>query len=98
MRINRSKIIIYSILLFICVYIVINIALNKLHEDKEVYNEKMSYIFENIEEMKAFNLKVGEIVKTKGYLTNGDNGEAIYEIVIYDEFYEELPNDIKEVS
>ena len=100
MRINRSKIIIciVSILLFICVYIVINIGLNKLHEDKEVYNEKMSYIFENIEEMKAFNLKIGDIVKTEGYLTKDDNGGAIYEILTYDDFYEGLPNDIKAVS
>lgn len=37
-----------------------NIGLNKLHKDKEVYNRKLSYVFENIEEMKAFNLKVVE--------------------------------------
>lgn len=62
MRTNRGKIIIciVSILLFICVYIVMNIGLNKLHKDKEVYNRKLSYVFENIEEMKAFNLKVVE--------------------------------------
>lgn len=62
MRTNRGKIIIciVSILLFICVYIVMNIGLNKLHKDKEVYNRKLSYVFENIEEMKSFNLKVVE--------------------------------------
>ena len=62
MRTNRGKIIIciVSILLFICVYIVMDIGLNKLHKDKEVYNRKLSYVFENIEEMKAFNLKVVE--------------------------------------
>lgn len=62
MRTNRGKIIIciVSILLFICVYIVMNIGLNKLHKDKEVYNRKLSYVFKNIEEMKAFNLKVVE--------------------------------------
>ena len=47
MRINMGKIIIciVSILLFICVYIIMNVGLKKLHEDKEIYNRKISYVF-----------------------------------------------------
>ena len=100
MYIKRNKIFIciVSILLLICVYIVIKVWLNELQTDKEVYNEKISYVFENIEEMKISNLGVGDIVKTEGYLNKDDNGGAMYEIVTYDEFYEKLPNDIKAVS
>ena len=81
MRTNRGKIIIciVSILLFICVYIVMNIGLNKLHKDKEVYNRKLSYVFENIEEMKAFNLKVVEYDEFE--LTN--NSTLVYTEIWY---------------
>lgn len=54
--------------------------------------------FSTVSEMKKNNLQIGDIVKTKGYYTVGDNGAATYKIMTYDEFYETLPVDIKAVS
>ena len=45
--------------------------------------------------MKAADLKVGDVVKTEGYWEAGDNGAATYEIMTYETWYEQLPDDIK---
>lgn len=54
--------------------------------------------FSNVKEMKSYDLNIGDIVKTNGYYNNGDNGSATYEIMDYDTFYNELPEDLKAVS
>ena len=53
---------------------------------------------DNIYHMKHQDLQVGTTYATKGYYSDGDGGEATYEIVTYDEFVEGLPEDIKTVN
>lgn len=57
-----------------------------------------SKIFNSVEDMKSTELNIGDKVSTNGYYSKGDNGEATYEIVSYDIFYEELPEDLKAVA
>ena len=52
----------------------------------------------NVDEMKRAELKIGDIVKTKGYYSKNDNGAATYEIMSYEQWYEELPDDLKAVA
>lgn len=52
----------------------------------------------NVDEMKRGELKIGDIVKTKGYYSKNDNGAATYEIMSYEQWYEELPDDLKAVA
>lgn len=52
----------------------------------------------NVDEMKRAELKIGDIVKTKGYYQQNDNGGATYEIMSYEQWYEELPEDLKAVA
>ena len=59
------------------------------HESNETYTVN------TVLELKSLNAKTGDSVITKGYYYTGDNGEAIYDIITYDEFLELLPKDIK---
>ena len=59
------------------------------HESNETYTVN------TVLELKSLNAKTGDSVITKGYYYTGDNGEAIYDIITYDEFSELLPKDIK---
>ena len=52
----------------------------------------------NVDEMKRAELKIGDIVKTKGYYSKNDNGAATYEIMSYEQWYKELPDDLKAVA
>ena len=56
------------------------------------------YILKNTSEMIETNLKIGDIVKTTGYYEENDNGAAIYEIMSYEQWYKELPDDLKAVA
>lgn len=58
------------------------------------YNSAIS----NVEQMKRSELKIGDIVKTKGYFKEDDGGQAMYEIMSYDQWYELLSSDIKAIS
>lgn len=56
------------------------------------------HILKNTSEMIETNLKIGDRVKTKGYYEENDNGAATYEIMSYEQWYEELPDDLKAVA
>ena len=57
------------------------------------YNSAIS----NVEQMKRSELKIGDIVKTKGYFKEDDGGQAMYEIMSYYQWYELLSSDIKAI-
>lgn len=61
-------------------------------------NNSIKYFYNNIYELKEAELKKGDIVLTKGYNEKNDNGGAVYKIVDYEEFYNDLPKDIKAVA
>lgn len=63
-----------------------------IHESNSVYNVN------TIEELKTTEAKTGDIVITKGYYKIGDNGEATYDIVTYEEYATLLPKDIQLVK
>lgn len=46
----------------------------------------------------SLNVEEGTIVKTKGYYTINDGGQAVYEIMSYDNWWDQLPIDIKLVA
>ena len=56
------------------------------------------HILKNTNEMIEANLKIGDRVKTKGYYEENDNGAATYEIMSYEQWYKELPDDLKAVA
>ena len=43
----------------------------------------------------SLNVEEGTIVKTKGYYAINDGGQAVYEIMSYDNWWEQLPIDLK---
>lgn len=59
---------------------------------------KYNSVISNVEQMKRSELKIGDIVKTKGYFKEDDGGQAMYEIMSYDQWYELLSSDIKAIS
>lgn len=63
-----------------------------VHESNIVYN------INTIEELKTIEAKTGDTIITKGYHEIGDNGEAIYDIVTYEEYATLLPKDIQLVK
>lgn len=50
--------------------------------------------YKTVADMKAADLKEGDVVKTEGYWSAGDNGGAVYEIMTYEKWYSLLPKDI----
>ena len=60
-----------------------------IHESDSVYNVN------TVEELKTIEAKAGDTIITKGYYEIGDNGEAIYDIVTYEEYITLLPKDIQ---
>lgn len=46
----------------------------------------------------SLNVEEGTIVKTKGYYSINDGGQAVYEIMSYDNWWNQLPIDIKLVA
>ena len=60
-----------------------------IHESNEVYT------IDTIQSINSMDVKTGDTVITKGYYTTGDGGEAIYDIVSYDEFIYLLPKDVQ---
>ena len=50
--------------------------------------------FNTVKDMKAADLKEGDIVKTNGYYEQGDPGAAVYEIMTYEKWYSLLPEDV----
>lgn len=63
-----------------------------IHESNIVYNVN------TVEELKTIEAKTGDTVITKGYYEIGDNGEATYDIVTYEEYISLLPKDIQFVK
>lgn len=63
-----------------------------VHESDSVYNVN------TVEELKTIEAKAGDTIITKGYYKIGDNGEAIYDIVTYEEYATLLPKDIQLVK
>ena len=63
-----------------------------VHESDSIYNVN------TVEELKTIEAKTGDTVITKGYYEIGDNGEAIYDIVTYEEYATLLPKDIQLVK
>ena len=63
-----------------------------IHESDSVYNVN------TVKELKTIEAKTGDTVITKGYYEIGDNGEAIYDIVTYEEYATLLPKDIQLVK
>ena len=55
-------------------------------------------IFNNVAKMKEADLKIDDIVKTTGYYNENDGGAGNYKIMTYDQWYEELAEDVKVVS
>lgn len=52
-----------------------------------------------VEDLKAGDFEIGDIVTTRGYYTVGDNGAAHYEIMTYDYWYENvLPRDVRYIN
>ena len=60
-----------------------------IHESNEVYT------IDTIQSINSIDAKTGDTVITKGYYAVGDGGEAVYDIVSYDEFNHLLPEDIQ---
>ena len=60
-----------------------------MHESDSVYSVN------TVEELKTIEAKTGDTIITKGYYEIGDNGEAIYDIVTYEEYATLLPKDIQ---
>ena len=60
-----------------------------IHESNSVYNVN------TVEELKTIGAKTGDTIITKGYYEMGDNGEATYDIVTYEEYLSLLPKDVQ---
>ena len=60
-----------------------------IHESDSVYN------VDTVEELKTIEAKTGDSIVTKGYYKIGDDGEAVYDIVTYEEYISLLPKDIQ---
>ena len=60
-----------------------------IHESDSVYNVN------TIEELKTIEAKTGDVIITKGYYNIMDNGEAMYDIVSYEEYNSLLPKDVQ---
>ena len=60
-----------------------------IHESNEVYT------VDTIQSINSIDAKTGDTVITRGYCTIGDGGEAVYDIVSYEEFNYLLPKDIQ---
>ena len=60
-----------------------------IHESNSVYNVN------TVEELKTIGAKTGDTIITKGYYEIGDNGEATYDIVTYEEYLSLLPKDVQ---
>ena len=63
-----------------------------------IHDGNESYLVDTINELKSVNAKAGDVITTKGYNNINDNGQAIYDIMTYDEFHYNLPDDIKLIS
>ena len=69
---------------------------NKVKPEKTFIHESNKiYTIDTIQSINSIDLKTGDSVITKGYYTAGDGGEAIYDIVSYEEFNYLLPKDIQ---
>ena len=76
------KLIIFIVLLIVNIFYINKIDINKVSSVNEMINSDYD---------------VGDIVYTEGYYEGSIDGYAKYRIITYDEWYEELPNDIKYV-
>ena len=69
-----------------------------MNERVFIYESDINYNENNVEELKNIEDKTGDTVITKGYYEIGDNGEAIYDIITYEEYATLLPKDIQLVK
>ena len=60
-----------------------------------IHNGNESYLVDTINELKFVDAKAGDVITTKGYNSINDDGQAIYDVITYDEFHYNLPDDIK---
>ena len=60
-----------------------------------IHESNNEYTVNTVKELKTLDVKSGDIVTTLGYNKIGDEGNAVYDIITYEEFYHLLPNDIK---
>lgn len=63
--------------------------------DFVVEENKTGEILNNVEYMKTLDLQEGSTYTTNGYYLINDNGQATYDIMSYDNYYNSLPEDCK---
>ena len=63
--------------------------------DFVVEENKTGEILNNVEYMKTLDLQEGSTYTTNGYYFVNDNGQATYDIMSYDDYYNSLPEDCK---
>lgn len=62
------------------------------------YIKTNNLVFNSVNEMINYNLNVGDKVRTLGYYLENDKGAADYEIMSYEQWYDELPVDLKALA
>ena len=60
-----------------------------------IHESNKTYTIDTIQSINSMDVKTGDTVITKGYYTTGDGGEAVYDIVSYEEFNYLLPKDVQ---
>ena len=71
------------------------ISLEEVNEKVFIHESDSVYNVNTVEELKTIEAKTGDSVITKGYYKIGDNGEATYDIVTYEEYVSLLPKDVQ---
>ena len=72
------------------------ISTDKAKSEKTfIHESNKTYTIDTIKSINSIDVKTGDTVITKGYYTTGDRGEAIYDIVSYEEFIYLLPKDVQ---
>lgn len=74
---------------------IIDDGVEKLKAVKSLLTSSNSFVCNTVSEMKARDFKVGDIVTTLGYDSVGDNGNAKYEIMNYETWWNNIPNHVK---
>lgn len=74
---------------------IIDDGVEKLKAVKSLLTSSNSFVCNTVSEMRARDFKVGDIVTTLGYDSVGDNGNAKYEIMDYETWWNNIPNHVK---
>lgn len=70
-------------------------GVEKLNIAKSLLTSSTSFVCNTVSEMKTRDFKVGDIITTLGYDKVGDNGNAKYEIMDYETWWNNIPNHVK---